>query len=106
MATNLPSSSGRRAGRTCRSKIPPPRLASSSSVRLVEGTLDPLRGGKTGGNNREKSVSIHFLSASHRGTIHFHRSPPLRPSRHRSAEYRTSLFIAQLYTPPRRIASA
>src|SRR5260370_20700425 len=42
MATNLPSPSGPRAGRTCRSKMSPPRRASSSRVRLAVGMVDPL----------------------------------------------------------------
>src|SRR5580704_13059930 len=42
MATNLPSSSGRSADRICRSKMSPARAASSSKVRLVVGTVDPL----------------------------------------------------------------
>src|SRR5262245_48649534 len=44
MATNLPSSSGWRVGRTCRSKMSPPRAASSSRVRLVVGMVESLGG--------------------------------------------------------------
>src|SRR5216683_2078730 len=68
MATNLPSSSGRSAGRTCRSKMSPPRRASSSRVRLVVGTVDSPVG-------RMGSVILSHTATS-RGTILRRRSTP------------------------------